>query len=222
MRAGFLLAFRFGVLGLIALIAALCYGAITPPFYGAYQTAEAERLGGISTEWIAIEALPSYVPSSVVAAEDANFCTHHGIDFKELQNALEGGAQRGASTITMQVAKNVYLWHGRTYLRKGIEFVAAGMIDTIWSKKRILEVYLNFAEFDDGVFGIEAAAQHYFGKPASALSRSEAARLAAILPAPKSRSAARPSGKTWSRAKQIMTGEETIQADGRADCFSLS
>ncbi|MAM26229.1 MAG: monofunctional biosynthetic peptidoglycan transglycosylase, partial [Rhodobacteraceae bacterium] len=133
--------------------------------------------------------------------------------------AIEQGSNRGASTLSQQTVKNVYLWHGRSWPRKAMEALATPLVEAIWTKRRILEVYLNIAEFDEGVFGAEAAARHYFGIPASDLSRAQSARLAAILPDPKDRSASQPSGFVRSRAAQIADGAATISRDGRADCF---
>jgi monofunctional biosynthetic peptidoglycan transglycosylase len=126
---------------------------------------------------------------AVLAAEDDRFFLHYGLDFIEIENALErrrrGRRLRGASTITQQVAKNLFLWEGRSYVRKGIEAYIALVMETCLTKERILDLYLNLAEWGDGVFGAEAAARTYFRKPASRLTRDEAARLAAVLPAPR-------------------------------------
>ncbi|MEM9211638.1 MAG: transglycosylase domain-containing protein, partial [Pseudomonadota bacterium] len=137
----------------------------------------------------------------------------------ELFEVIEEGASRGASTITQQVAKNVFLWHERSYLRKAIEIVFALGIEAFWSKERIIEVYLNVAEFDEGVFGIEAASLHYFGVSAADISPLQAARLASILPDPKDRSASNPGNFTRQKALSVRDGAETIRLDGRADCF---
>ena len=131
---------------------------------------------------------------------------------------MENG-RGGASTISQQVVKNLFLWHGRSWARKSIEAVWTPVIEVLWSKRRILEIYLNVAEFDTGVFGVQAAARHYFGVDAGDLTATQAARLAAILPAPKERSASNPSSFTRNRAAQIMQGADTIAADGRAECF---
>lgn len=117
------------------------------------------------------------------------------------------------------MVKNVYLWHGRTYTRKALEAMITPLVEALWSKRRILEVYLNVAEFDEGVFGVEAAARHYFGVGPEALTPTQAARLAAILPAPKTRSASRPSSAVRRRSASILDGAATIDRDGRADCF---
>jgi len=134
---------------------------------------------------------------AVIVAEDGRFCTHYGVDFAEIQNAIDSaddrGEVRGASTITQQVAKNLFLWSGRSYLRKALEFPLALWIDLVLSKRRILEIYLNIAEWGpSGQFGVEAGARHAFGKSARNLSHYQAALLAAVLPNPHDRNAAKP------------------------------
>jgi monofunctional biosynthetic peptidoglycan transglycosylase len=154
-----------------------------------------------------------------VAAEDANFCLHWGFDMAAIRQAVAAGGNRGASTISQQVVKNVFLWHGRSWLRKAMEAMLTPAVELVWSKQRILEVYLNIAEFDEGVFGVQAAARHYFGVDARDLSALQAARLAAVLPDPKGRSASNPSNFVRNRTRAIISGAETIAADGRDACF---
>jgi monofunctional biosynthetic peptidoglycan transglycosylase len=156
---------------------------------------------------------------AAVAAEDANFCLHWGFDMGAIRDAIAEGAGRGASTISQQVVKNVWLWHGRSWPRKALEAAITPLMEAAWPKRRVLEVYLNIAEFDEGVFGVEAAARHHFGVAAADLSAVQAARLAAVLPDPKGRSAARPSDRVRARAASIMDGAATIARDGRAACF---
>src|SRR6056297_116209 len=156
---------------------------------------------------------------SLVAAEDANFCQHWGFDMGAIRTAIAEGSGRGASTLSQQVVRNVYLWHGRNWARKALEAVLTPVVETLWPKRRIVEVYLNVAEFDAGVFGVEAAARHYFGVSAADLSAVQAARLAAVLPDPKDRSAKSPSAALRKRAASIMDGAATIDRDGRAACF---
>lgn len=205
---GFLLA-----LGIIAL------GAVVNPPITPYQWQESSRLGGIDREWTPIQNIAPIMARAAVAAEDANFCLHWGLDTTAIRSALEDGGLRGGSTITQQVVKNVFLWHGRSWSRKALEALITPWVELTWSKRRILEVYLNVAEFDEGVFGVEAAARHYFGTGPEALNRVQAARLAAILPNPKNRSASKPSSSVRRRAGQILAGADTIEIDGRADCF---
>jgi monofunctional biosynthetic peptidoglycan transglycosylase len=169
--------------------------------------------------WVAMDDIAPVMARSAVAAEDADFCLHWGLDLTAIQAALEDGANRGGSTISQQVVKNVYLWQGRSWFRKSLEALMTPLVEAVWSKERILEVYLNVAEFDDGVFGVEAAAIHYFGVAAAELSPVQAARLAAILPSPKTRSASQPTSYIRSRAASIVDGAATIRADGRASCF---
>ena len=149
-------------------------------------------------QWIDLGAMSPYLPRSVVAAEDAHFCKHHGIDWGALREAIDdaqedGTSMRGASTITQQVAKNLFLWQGRDPIRKVLEFPLALWIDLVLSKQRILEIYLNIAELGpQGQFGAEAGSAYAFGKSAAGLSPREAALLAAILPNPVKRSARNP------------------------------
>jgi monofunctional glycosyltransferase len=139
-------------------------------------------------EWRDYQHVSRELALAVVASEDQRFPEHRGFDFKQIQKALDdaerGRRVRGASTITQQVAKNLFLWNGRSYVRKGLEAWFTVLIETMWSKQRILEVYVNIAEFGRGIYGAEAAAQAFFHKPASRLTRAEAARLAAVLPNP--------------------------------------
>lgn len=190
-----------------------------PPPVNLYQLGEIWRLGGIDKDWVAYEEIAPVMGRSAVAAEDANFCGHWGFDMTAIRRAIEDGSTRGASTITQQVAKNVFLWHGRSWLRKAMEAVLTPAVELVWSKQRILEVYLNVVEFDEGVFGVQAAAQHYFGVDAKDLSALQAARLAAVLPDPKGRSASEPTSFVRSRTRAIIAGAETIAADGRSACF---
>lgn len=208
------------VLGLAAVffLTIAIFAVLNPPTTITMQS-ERARLGEIDYQWVAAEEVAPVVFRSVVAAEDANFCQHWGFDMSAIRDAISAGAQRGASTITQQTVKNVYLWQGRSWPRKALEAIATPAVEVIWSKRRILEVYVNVAEFDEGVFGIDAAAHHYFGVEPGKLSAAQAARLAAVLPAPKQRSASRPSSAMVRRAAQILDGAATIQNDGRAACF---
>jgi len=143
---------------------------------------------GIAKDWRPLDDIAPSLPRAVIAGEDNLFCRHWGFDWKALQGqlnaALDGERPRGASTITMQTAKNLFLWEGRDPLRKLLEAWLTPQIELLWSKRRIMEVYLNIAEFGPGIYGAEAAARHWFNKPAVRLSATETARLAAILPAP--------------------------------------
>lgn len=145
---------------------------------------------------------------AVVAAEDQRFADHSGFDFEAIEKAAKhnerGGSVRGASTISQQVAKNLFLWPGRSWVRKGLEAAITVVVETIWSKERILHVYVNVVELGDGIFGAEAAAKAYFGKPAAALTASESALLAAVLPNPRVLRASKPSGYVRRRQQWIL------------------
>ena len=209
------------VLGLTAvmLVWILLYGFLPVPTT-VYILQESYRLGGVERDWVSIEDISLDLQRSVVAAEDANYCLHWGFDMDAIRDAIEDGGTRGASTLSQQTVKNAFLWHGRNWTRKALEALITPVMEGIWSKRRILEVYLNIAEFDEGVFGTEAAAQHYFGVSAAELSPVQAARLAAVLPAPQDRSAATPTPWLERRAASIRDGAETIRADGRDTCFA--
>ncbi len=199
-------------------LAILLYSFVSPPTTP-YMLAEARRLGGVDRAWVPIDEISPHMARSVVAAEDANFCMHWGFDMVAIRAALDSGGNRGASTITQQVVKNVYLWHGRSWLRKALEAFITPGVEAVWSKRRIVEIYLNVAEFDEGIFGVDAAAHHYFGIGPHELNAQQAAALAAVLPNPKGRSASKPTAWLKKRARSIADGAATIRADGRADCF---
>jgi monofunctional biosynthetic peptidoglycan transglycosylase len=159
----------------------------------------------VERDWRDLDAIAAVLPRTVIAAEDARFCTHNGVDWETLQEVIEeaqdGEATRGGSTITQQLAKNLFLWQGRSFVRKALELPLALWIDAVLPKRRVLELYLNVAEWGpSGQFGAEAGARHAFGKAASQLTAHEAALLAAILPNPVVRSASRPSRGVRRRA----------------------
>lgn len=141
---------------------------------------------GVDRSWVPLERISPALRRAVVASEDQRYCQHWGVDVEALIEVMsqEGGPSRGASTVSMQVAKNIYLWPGRSYVRKALEIPLAFVLDRVWGKRRVMEVYLNVAEWGEGVFGAEAAAQRYFNKRAAALDATEAARLVAALPNP--------------------------------------
>jgi len=214
---------RWVVLGLVGMLALMVawvglYRYVDPPG-GFYMLQESRRLGEIRYEWVPMTRIAPVMARSAVAAEDANFCLHWGFDMAAIRAALDAGAGRGASTISQQVVKNAFLWHGRSWARKALEAMLTPVVETLWSKRRILEVYLNIAEFGTGVFGVEAAAQHHFNRSAADLTPRQAGLLAAVLPAPQSRNAGRPSDFVSRRANAIADGAATIQRDGRAACF---
>lgn len=161
------------------------------------------------SDWVSMDEISPWMGLAVIAAEDQTFPDHWGFDVAAIEKALSHNERnenriRGASTLSQQTVKNLFLWDGRSWLRKGLEAGLTVGVETVWSKKRILTVYLNIAEFGDGIFGVEAAAQRYFGKPASRLTQSEAALLAAVLPNPLRFKAAAPSGYVRSRQAWIL------------------
>ena len=163
---------------------------------------------GPAHDWVPWSEISGHAAVAVIAAEDQKFPVHDGFDFQAIDKAMadagRGRRQRGASTISQQVAKNLFLWPGRSWFRKGLEVWFTIWIEALWPKQRILEVYLNSAEFGRGVWGVEAASRHYFGKPAARLTRSEAALLAAVLPSPKRLRVANPSAYVRRRQEWIL------------------
>ena len=209
------------LLTLFAILWVAIYRFIALPG-GIYMASEAWARGGIEQDWRPIEEISPHLSRSVMAAEDARFCDHFGFDFEAIRAAIrlneQGKRTYGASTITQQTAKNVFLWHQRSWIRKGLEAGFTVLIELIWPKQRVLEVYLNTAEFAPGVFGAEAAAQHHFGRRAAALTMTQASRLAAVLPNPKARSASRPSAFVKRRARSVAAGAQTLKANRRDGC----
>ncbi len=175
---------------------------VDPPFSAFMVARQCEAWGSgdwsfrVAYDWRDLRDISANLPVAMVAAEDQNFASHGGFDFKAIKKArannTKGRKVRGASTVSQQVAKNLFLWQGRSWLRKGIEAWYTVLIEAMWPKTRILEVYANIAEFGDGIYGAQAAARSYWRKDASRLSLAESARLAAVLPAPRRYSVARP------------------------------
>lgn len=187
------------------LILAFVYSQTHPPsmlMLGRWLTGQP-----VDRRWVMLDDISPNLVAAVVTSEDARFCSHHGVDWVEMHAAIdedeEGGPSRGASTITMQTVKNLFLWNSRSFIRKGLEIPMALVLDRLWSKRRILEVYLNIAEWGDGVFGAEAGSRADFGKPAKELNPREAALLAAALPNPKLRDPRHPSRRYLRRAATI-------------------
>ncbi|HVV40461.1 MAG TPA: monofunctional biosynthetic peptidoglycan transglycosylase [Nitrobacter sp.] len=190
------------VVVLVALGLVLLPYALTP-FYSAGHPVSTLMLwrqftgAPMTRQWVDFSRISPALPRTVVASEDAKFCSHHGIDWDSVQDVIEdaedGGVTRGGSTITQQVAKNLFLWQGRSYVRKALEFPLAMWVDAVLSKQRILEIYLNIAEWGpSGQFGAEAGSRYAFGRAAADLTAREAALLASILPNPVKRSARKP------------------------------
>lgn len=186
---------------------------VDPPFSAFMLARQVEAWGTgdwsfrVAYDWRDLESISPSLPVAMVAAEDQNFASHHGFDFKAIEKARANNARgrkvRGASTVSQQVAKNLFLWQGRSWLRKGVEAWYTLLIELLWPKTRIVEVYANVAEFGDGIYGAQAAARSYWRKDASRLSLAESARLAAVLPSPRRYSVARPGPFVQRRAQWI-------------------
>ena len=177
---------------------------------------------GLDHRWRPIDEVAPALPRALIAAEDARFCEHHGFDFNALQKAYannEAGKKiRGGSTISQQTAKNVFLWPGRSYVRKGLEAWFTVLIEAGWGKKRIMEVYLNSIEFGPGIYGAESASRRYFGVGADKLTQAQASRLAAILPSPLKWQVIKPGKYVAKRTQKIGKASGTVRRDGLADC----
>ncbi|MCB1378271.1 MAG: monofunctional biosynthetic peptidoglycan transglycosylase [Alphaproteobacteria bacterium] len=184
--------------------------AVVPPPVSNIMLLRALHGAGIYKQWVTLDQISPHLPRAVITAEDARFCEHHGVDWREFQGVVEdalddeGGPVRGASTIPMQAAKNLFLWDGRFVIRKGLELPVALWMDLVWSKRRMIEIYLNIVEWAPGVYGAEAAARYHFNKSAKDLTRREAALLAAVLPNPITRNAGKPSKGVRRNADRIL------------------
>ena len=160
--------------------------------------------------WVSLDKMSEHMPTAVIASEDANFLSHHGFDFKAIESAAKrnmknpGKRRFGASTISQQTAKNVFLWPGRSWVRKGFEVYFTALIELFWSKERIMEVYLNSIEMGDGIYGVDAVAEYHFNKTARELSRSNCALIAVTLPNPRKFSSKHPSAYMQKRQKRIL------------------
>jgi monofunctional glycosyltransferase len=222
-RAGFVIIFRwfFRILLLVLLVLGvliLAYRFVTPVstlMIGRWVTGKA-----VERNYVPLDRMSPHLLAAVLTSEDARFCLHNGVDWDALQGVIkkggERGPSRGASTIPMQTAKNLFLWPSRSVIRKGLEIPLALAIDAAWPKRRLLEVYLNIAEWGDGIFGAEAAAKFYFKKRASDLTWQEAALLATALPNPFKRDAGHPGRRQASLARHLMARVE--QGGAPLDC----
>lgn len=182
------------------------------------QTFDPEKKVRLYKDWVPISEISRNAPQAVFAAEDQKFLTHKGFDFEAMEKAWENNKKgkriKGASTITQQTVKNVFLWPGRSYLRKGLEAYFTVLVELLWSKERIMEVYLNVIEMGDGIYGIEAASQAYYKKPAAKLNRNQAAMIAAVLPNPIRWTPARPTGYIRGRQAWIMRQMNNLEPLG--------
>jgi monofunctional glycosyltransferase len=178
---------------------------------------------GITKDWMSISRIDPSMPRAVIAAEDAKFCAHSGFDFEAIEKAAKSNAKgrriRGGSTISQQTAKNAFLWQGGGFFRKGLEAYFTVLIEVIWGKRRIMEVYLNLAETGIGTYGVNAGAQRYFGHDADQMTNVEAARIAAILPLPKKRVAVAPRGFTRRYGNKIAARTGVVRRDALDACL---
>ena len=209
---------RAALLATVLFALAIAYDSVRPPvstlMLGRMITGKP-----VQRTWTPLSAVSPNLSAAVVMSEDAQFCSHNGVDWDALHEVMNNpdGPSRGASTITMQLAKNLFLWPGRSYLRKALEIPVALLLDAIWTKRRILESYLNIAEWGDGLFGAQAAAEHYFNKSAAKLTVREAALLATTLPNPALRNPEKPT-----RLQRSLTGTvvaRTQSSDPWVSCF---
>lgn len=201
------------LLMLLSVLQVLALRFIDPPV-SAFMVARQFQAWGdgdwgfrIAQDWRDLDRIASSLPVAIIASEDQNFADHHGFDFKAIQKARKHNARgrklRGASTISQQLARNLFLWSGRSWVRKGLEAWYTVLIESLWPKRRIVEVYANVAEFGDGVYGAQSAARAFFGKDAARLSAPESARLAAVLPSPKRYNARNPGPYVQRRTNAI-------------------
>ncbi|MEA3032312.1 MAG: monofunctional glycosyltransferase [Sphingomonadales bacterium] len=206
----------------VSLLWVLLYRFVDPPFT---FTMIGDRLDGrqVTRAWLPIDRIDRNMVRAAIAAEDSKFCSHWGFDQDAIAAAMKRNAQggsiiRGGSTISQQTAKNAFLWQGGGYVRKGLEAWFTLLIENIWGKRRIMEVYLNLAETGIGTYGVDAGAERYYGHDAARMSRVEAARIAAVLPLPKKRGAVAPSGFTRRYGNMIAVREGIVARDGLDSC----
>ena len=223
---------RRPLLTLLLILALIPIGGVVlhrfvPPLFTILMVQQAVAGQGMDYRWRSLDHISPRLVEAVIAAEDARFCQHHGFDVDAIQKAMAANERaeqrgsdkrRGASTISQQTAKNVFLWPSRDWVRKGLEVGYTGLIETVWGKRRIMEMYLNVAEWAPGVYGAEAASRHWFNKSADNLTAREAARLAAILPSPRRYKAASPGPYVRRRASRIQAAMGTVREQGLDAC----
>ncbi len=213
------IAFVVGVV--IPVVLVLIFRFVPPPV--TYLMVERAVQGhGMDYRWRPLSKISPNMVNAAIAAEDATFCEHHGFDFEAIQKAMDRNAAGkklvGGSTISQQTAKNVFLWPGRSWVRKGFEAYFTVLIETLWGKKRIMEAYLNVAETGSGIYGVEAASQRYFHKPAKDLTSAEASRLAAILPSPLRYKAVGGGAYVQRRSRAIGGNAVTVRSESLSGC----
>jgi monofunctional biosynthetic peptidoglycan transglycosylase len=207
---------------IISVLWVLAYRFVNPPItFNMIGDMVAGR--GAHKDWMPIGETDRDMVRAAIAAEDSKFCTHHGFDFEAIEDAMKrnasGGRIRGGSTISQQTAKNAFLWNGGGYVRKGVEAWFTFLIEHLWAKRRIMEVYLNLAETGIGTYGVNAGSERYFGHDASAMSATEAARIAAVFPLPKKRGAIAPKGFTRRYGNTIAARIGAVSRDGLDACI---
>ena len=209
------------LLALLPFVGVLVHALVPPPMT-ILMAQQAIKGQGLDYRWRPLNQISPRLVEAAIASEDSRFCSHPGFDMEAIEQALEanrsGGRVRGGSTISQQTAKNVFLWPGRDWIRKGIEAGYTVLIETVWSKRRIMEVYRNVAEWAPGVYGAEAAARHWFDKSAADLTPREAARLAAILPSPRRYNASSPGPYVRRRAARVQAAARVVRNEGLAAC----
>jgi len=207
---------------IISVLWVLAYRFVNPPIT-ATMLGDILAGRGATRDWMPISEIDRDMVRAAIAAEDGKFCSHHGFDFEAIEDAMKrnasGGRIRGGSTITQQAAKNAFLWQGGGYARKAIEAWFTFLIEHLWGKRRIMEVYLNLAETGIGTYGVNAGSERYFGHDASAMSATEAARIAAVLPLPKERAAIAPKGFTRRYGNIIAARIPVVARDGLDACI---
>jgi monofunctional biosynthetic peptidoglycan transglycosylase len=210
-RAALLVLLLMGAL----LLSILLFRFVNPPITTVML---ADKLTGttLHRQWVPLDDMSPQLPLAVISSEDGRFCRHWGVDWGAMRDAIKAGAVRGASTIPMQVAKNLYLWNGRSYVRKAFELPLALVMSLVWPKDRMIEVYLNVAEFGRGIYGAEEASRYYFGKSVADLTRHEAVLLAITLPNPHIRNPRKPSLRMLRIARAVELRMPIIAK--RADC----
>jgi monofunctional glycosyltransferase len=206
---------------LLSVLWVLAYRFVPPPIT-ATMIGDFIAGRGVNKDWMSINQIDRDMVRAAIAAEDSKFCSHDGFDFDAIEQAMQrnasGGRIRGGSTISQQTAKNAFLWQGGGYVRKGVEAWFTVLIEAMWPKRRIMEIYLNLAETGIGTYGVNAGSQRYYGHDASAMSRTEAARIAAILPLPKKRGAIAPKGFTRRYGGSIAARIGVVARDGLDAC----
>jgi monofunctional biosynthetic peptidoglycan transglycosylase len=221
-RIGRTFVMLFVVFGLVGPVLTVAIYRVVPPPITWLMVQRLFEGQGFHRKWVPLNAISPTLARSVIAAEDAKFCEHHGFDFGAMEKAMAHNERskriRGGSTISQQTAKNVFLWPGRSYVRKGLEAYFTVLIEVFWGKPRIMEVYLNSVEWGPGVYGAEAAAQKNFGVGADHLNSAQAARLAAILPSPLKWRAAEPGPYVQRRSGKITKAARVVRRDGGAEC----